>query len=276
MNGFSRTSPDSGKCGNFTLIELLVVIAIIAILAAMLMPALQQARETAKAISCTSKEKQIHSALTFYTDANGEYLPAAAKWVMSIVPRYLPKVSPTSPDARPWESSSAGIGPLLCPSITASDCISADIGKSLPFITSYGVTSFCDGTESAGWNIPQKLSRKQYGAWQTYGKEWVTSAGMNTHRKISTILPSTIIMNEKFFSDTSGSGVSSHNGYSSNDRQNIVYLKWESATNGLTGPDKYAPNRLVHGQKNNMIFFNGAVKAIKNGTPLDKFDWTLK
>ena len=63
------------KSRGFTLIELLVVIAIIAILAAMLLPALQQARESARRASCTSNLNQLGKALKLYSAAYNDKYP---------------------------------------------------------------------------------------------------------------------------------------------------------------------------------------------------------
>ncbi len=98
------------KRNPFTLIELLVVIAIIAILAAMLLPALQQAREQAKTTKCAGNLKQIMSAVDLYRNDYKGFFPVInaggmssvtdKRWWTNMLAAYLPPVE--------WRSENSG------------------------------------------------------------------------------------------------------------------------------------------------------------------------
>ena len=171
----------------FTLIELLVVIAIIAILAAMLLPALNQARAKARDIKCTSNLKQIATYMAMYIDQEDGRIPnytsniksgSTGKWQDMLMTLYMPSVKL---DDYCFMEKSGDLkiprGPFACPSSQASQTHEA---------VHYGINqnqaSVRDGDTRTISTIRSASTRAlvfDMDARGTGGKDWANPAASN-------------------------------------------------------------------------------------------------
>jgi prepilin-type N-terminal cleavage/methylation domain-containing protein len=166
-------------CG-FTLVELLVVIAIIGVLIALLLPAVQAAREAARRMQCSNNVRQLSLSVHNFADANKQKIPAMANGVyknasgdyegwygpMTLLLPYMELTALFESYTKNGRNQSNGnLAPFLCPSMLTKDktqCSGSDSVSNYLFSVGFNQASSADPAIKAA---PEWANGKKAGYW---------------------------------------------------------------------------------------------------------------
>lgn len=223
----------------FTMLELLLVVAIIAILASLLLPALNRAKGQSHKIVCGNNLKQNYTAIMFYVSDNNNWMPRTTR--NSVHTSYLKDYLSWAGEVRHYAIvGKEPVGVFWCPAISTakrSPCWNGDTPKEY-YTTSYVPT---------GTNIEDD----HYGGW-TY-RDTSIGSGMSDKRRFDSIVSGTPILGEQ-------NVYYAQNYLDANTGYNIVFPFYT-----YLGLDNYRSPAWNHFNSTNFLFKDGHVRP---------FHWT--